>query len=40
MSGLFRSRFSPMLTGLPMRLAIAVTLTALLWLVVAWSLLW
>jgi hypothetical protein len=33
-----RARCSPMLAGLPARLAIAVVLTALLWLAVAWSL--
>lgn len=33
-----RSSFSPMLAGLPARLAVAVALIALLWLAVAWSL--
>ena len=34
----FGTRWSPMLAGLPARLAIACALTALLWLAVAWSL--
>jgi hypothetical protein len=34
----YRARWSPMLAGLPERLAIAAGLTALLWLAVAWSL--
>lgn len=33
-----RSSWSPMLVGLPARLAVAAVLIALLWLAVAWSL--
>ena len=37
MNGPSRFRFSPMLAGLPARLATALALAAALWLAVAWS---